>query len=328
MSQIIDNIAGCIYGQHIGDALGTRYEFLKSNKAKKKISNDIKNNFLPILGGGPFNLTTGMVTDDTEIAMGLMQSILDKGLYDKNYTAKKYIKWYHSNPFDIGNTTRNAFDNANDYNDVIKNSLEYNDSSLSNGCLMRVSPLAVYGVKISDKLLLKYCEEDTIMTNPNKITIDAVKVFCVAIKTAILTNDKKQIFDKAYTTAQTYLLKQILKDSLTKPDPIRTYDNQLIKSDSVFMGYCGIAIQNAFYELLNGKSFYDSLVNIISRGGDTDTNACIAGSLLGAYYGKNNIPLEWIKSIKIYNPRSEYYPEINQLKIDEKINHMINIINN
>lgn len=42
--------------------------------------------------------------------------------------------------------------------------------------------------------------------------------------------------------------------------------------------------QSAFYELLHGKSFADSLVRAIQRGGDTDTNGAIVGALLGKFF--------------------------------------------
>ena len=32
---------------------------------------------------------------------------------------------------------------------------------------------------------------------------------------------------------------------------------------------------------------------MLLRGGDTDTNACIVGGLLGAYHGWSNLPPEW-----------------------------------
>ena len=76
------------------------------------------------------------------------------------------------------------------------------------------------------------------------------------------------------------------------------------------------------YELINGTSFYQSMINIIKRGGDTDTNACIAGALLGAYYGSKNIPERWKKQIKIRNPRTKYYEEANQ----ESIEYIISLI--
>lgn len=32
---------------------------------------------------------------------------------------------------------------------------------------------------------------------------------------------------------------------------------------------------------------------MLSRGGDTDTNACIVAGLLGSYHGYSNIPAKW-----------------------------------
>lgn len=44
-----------------------------------------------------------------------------------------------------------------------------------------------------------------------------------------------------------------------------------------FMSYLGIALQNAYHELLCGASFDTSLVNVIKRGGETAVNAGVAG---------------------------------------------------
>ena len=44
------------------------------------------------------------------------------------------------------------------------------------------------------------------------------------------------------------------------------------------------------------KCFYlDQVKRIISWGGDTDTNACIVGGLLGAIVGLKNLPIKQIK---------------------------------
>jgi len=51
------------------------------------------------------------------------------------------------------------------------------------------------------------------------------------------------------------------------------------------MGWVLIALQNAFYHLLAGNNVGHALNETIRQGGDTDTNACIAGALLGAVDG-------------------------------------------
>lgn len=40
---------------------------------------------------------------------------------------------------------------------------------------------------------------------------------------------------------------------------------------------------------------------IIQQGGDTDTNACIVGGMLGAFLGNSNIPKEMATNVLSYN---------------------------
>jgi hypothetical protein len=58
-------------------------------------------------------------------------------------------------------------------------------------------------------------------------------------------------------------------------------------------GWIRIALHNAFYELLHAESLEAGVVATVRRGGDTDTNAAIAGALLGAVHGRDAIPPQW-----------------------------------
>jgi ADP-ribosyl-[dinitrogen reductase] hydrolase len=322
-----DKIYGLVYGQFIGDALGTRYEFLTSSDASRRVNQDLEENFLHIKGGGPFNVLPGQVTDDTELAMGLFHSLAYSEKYDPDDVARRYIQWFNSSPFDIGTTTRRAFRRAPDYSTIIKNSAEFNQSSLSNGCLMRISPLAIYGLLLSNSELINCARDNCRMTNPNELTQDAVSVYCVALKAALEGQDRKSIFEIASRTSTNPIIQAILQDARVKPSPVLLPDGTRIHGDdSNNMGYCGIALQNSFYELLNGTSFYESLVNIVKRGGDTDTNGCIAGALLGAFYGKRQIPDKWIRDIHLKNPRIRDYPESDQLHLDSYIHEFVKLV--
>lgn len=321
-----NRIAGCVYGQFIGDALGTRYEFASAEGATRSVNEDMKAGFLHIKGEGPFDVLPGQVTDDTELASALLHSLIRKGTYDREDIAQGYIRWYKSNPFDIGTTTSGAFRHAVDYATMVENSTRRNDHSLSNGCLMRISPLAVYGLRLSDAELVQKAQENCRMTNPNELTQDAVAVYCVALKAALEGDNKGRIFRQAYDTSKNETIRSILRDSRTSGSRILHPNEGYVKTDGSGMGYCGIALQNTFYELMNGTSYHDSLVDIIKRGGDTDTNGCIAGALLGAYYGINRIPDPWIRSVKILNPRVERYPDVDQLHLDSHIKHLVEVV--
>lgn len=72
---------------------------------------------------------------------------------------------------------------------------------------------------------------------------------------------------------------------------------------SMRMGWVPIALQNAFWQLLHAGSLEQGVVSTVMSGGDTDTNAAIAGALLGAVYGRNAIPLQWLDRILTCRPK-------------------------
>ena len=316
-------IEGCFLGQLIGDALGTRYEFKMDEDAQEEINNDMVNGFLPIIGEGPFDVGKGQPTDDSELAMALARGIATNNKYDKELVAKNYITWFKSPPFDIGRTTRVAFHNANNYDDIVNNS-QANIDSLSNGCLMRVSPLAIHGLILSDYELMKIIYDDCIMTNPNPIAIDATTVFVFAMREAIKTGSRQKSFNKALEVSNNQIIIDLLNSALMEPTPtyVDTYKKKF-SADSRCQGYFGIAFQNAFYHLMHSNNYHDALLSVMRLGGDTDTNGCIVGSLLGALYGIDSMPKQWIESVKY--PKFSHNRDIRYPLI--KMDDYIDIIN-
>ena len=61
-------------------------------------------------------------------------------------------------------------------------------------------------------------------------------------------------------------------------------------------GLATVALQNAFYQLRHAAP-EEALVDTVRRGGDTDTNAAIAGALLGAVHGVEALPLRWRNAV-------------------------------
>src|SRR5690349_7841308 len=79
----LDKLKGCLYGIFIGDALGSRYEFLEKNDSVNLIEKDMKNSNLEILGGGPFNVIAGQITDDSEMTLCLLKIIVENNGYNQ-----------------------------------------------------------------------------------------------------------------------------------------------------------------------------------------------------------------------------------------------------
>jgi ADP-ribosylglycohydrolase len=69
---------GALLGQAAGDALGTTVEFKSAAAIQKMYPKGLR----AIVGGGPFEVAAGQVTDDTELAHALARSLGEKGRYD------------------------------------------------------------------------------------------------------------------------------------------------------------------------------------------------------------------------------------------------------
>jgi hypothetical protein len=65
-----------------------------------------------------------------------------------------------------------------------------------------------------------------------------------------------------------------------------------------------IALQNAFFHLARA-GFEEALVKTVGCGGDTDTNAAIAGALIGSTLGRDAIPARWIRPVLACRPLVE-----------------------
>ena len=65
------------------------------------------------------------------------------------------------------------------------------------------------------------------------------------------------------------------------------------RADGENQGWVLIALQNAFHDLLHAATVEDGIAAQVARGGDTDTNAAIAGALLGAVHGRESVPPQW-----------------------------------
>ena len=102
----LDWAIGSILGAFTGDAAGAVLEFYP--ETIKRVDVDYA---LQFPGGGCFNVKPGQFTDDSEMALGMMRGLIkSEEFVDQVEIAKEYVKWYRSNPFDIGGTTANAID--------------------------------------------------------------------------------------------------------------------------------------------------------------------------------------------------------------------------
>ncbi len=89
-----DAFLGCVYGLMCGDTLGGSVEFMDSNAIKNLFPTGVRE---MINGQGHSPMVTarkpGNITDDSEMALALMQGLLTTGHCDGKAIHTEYLKW-------------------------------------------------------------------------------------------------------------------------------------------------------------------------------------------------------------------------------------------
>jgi ADP-ribosyl-[dinitrogen reductase] hydrolase len=67
--------------------------------------------------------------------------------------------------------------------------------------------------------------------------------------------------------------------------------------DGPAMGYTLKAMQVGLWCLRDPPAVEEGMVEVVSAGGDTDTNGAVAGAVLGARFGLEAIPVRWLAAI-------------------------------
>jgi ADP-ribosylglycohydrolase len=286
-SSRIARARGALLGFACGDALGTTVEFHNKAAAQRR-----KDDAWPrdLVGGGPFRLLPGQVTDDTELMLALARSILRCGRYDEDDAARAYLRWFESGPFDCGMATRAAF--AGYIDDAVPAAAvvaaRASEDTQANGSLMRVLPIGVLGAALARERVAQWAMADSRLSHPSLVTQWACATYAVTVADAIEHGLRgEELFERAWAFAEGSPMEETL---------VACHEG-LPESDAWSQGWVRIAMQHAYCHLLREAQLESALVETVLCGGDTDTNAAVVGGLLGAVRGVDAIPARWREAV-------------------------------
>lgn len=279
MQSIQNRALGSLVGSFIGDALGAQTEF----KAAKVVQKEYPEGIWEMDCCSRFVGRPGEITDDSEMAIMMLVSMLDRGFYSAEVARQAYTVWKDSGPLDIGITIFGALEGT------------YNPHSQANGALMRITPLGIYGSKLSVSSLIRISDADCAITHTHQVCKDCNRLFAFALSLAIGKGwTAQEVYDYLCKTASSLSTEpsvlEALHDAKTKrPEGI----------DGPNRGWVLIAFQLAFYTLLHAPSFEQGMVDVIMQAGDADTNATIYGALAGAFASVEQLPKRWIDALRL-----------------------------
>lgn len=290
----LDRAVGCLLGLAIGDSLGAQVEF----KTAAGIAASHPDGVRDLRASPVWHTIIGQVTDDTELALALARALVGRKEYDAEAVADAYGAWDASGPFDCGTTCGQAFSAAaraatGSKADAARKAA--NRGSQANGALMRVAPIGVWAG--SPGRAAAAAMTDSALSHPHPASQAACAAFAAAIAAAIDGADRAGMIAVALSTARSVEGGQSVVTTLEQAragQPPAEYQDQ--------MGWVLIALGNAFFHLAAGTDAETALIRTVGAGGDTDTNAAIAGALLGAADGRLGFPPRWVMPVLTCRP--------------------------
>ncbi len=283
---------GCLLGQLAGDSLGSLVEFKTPEAIRRRYPEGVRE----LADGGVWNTLAGQPTDDSELALMLARSLVEHERYEQEAARRGYVHWLESAPFDCGATIAAGLTGSP------------NRKSQANGALMRISPLGVFGVRHEPEQVMEWARLDAAITHPHTACRQANALFTASLRFAIVSGAKAaDVYAELCRLADGMSVESSLREAIA--GAARSSPSEYVHQQ----GWVLIAFRNALWQLLHAETLEEGVVDTVTRGGDTDTNAAICGALLGAVHGLDAVPEQWREAVLGCKPLAGA-PGVHQLR--------------
>ncbi len=281
MTTARQRVVGGILGLALGDALGAPFEFRRAHD----IPSPIPAFELPWMDRPP-----GSWTDDTAMARNLWTSLIATGgTLATDDVLLRHLEWLASSPPDIGSQTLAALrEHQRGTPDAAKAVFDRRGPEVSagNGSVMYCAPL---GLAYADR------QDDLLEAAPALSAIthwdERCKTACLAVTLAAAALARGNDPESAVRAALERVADREGGEELDYLTGAAGIERPIDGPDQGFALFtAGVALRVAG----EGKPFEDGLREVVALGGDTDTNASVAGALLGALHGVGALPPDWL----------------------------------
>ena len=278
-----DRAEGVLLGLACGDALGQPVEGWPADRIEAEYGT------LDEMTGGTRGLGAGAWTDDTEQAVRLARSVLERGAFDPDDVADRFVAWYRSGPTGIGGLTRAVLGRVADgepWREVSRDEWERRPEgrNAGNGSVMRCAPLAV---AFDPPALVTASRESSRVTHWDPRCVYGCEVLNRVVSD-LLAGESDPLPDALAALpddAPTELHDALESLPERDPDAIRP------------SGYVVDTLEAALYHGLGADSLEDAVVAAVNMGGDADTVGAVAGAVAGARFGAGEVPDRWLESL-------------------------------
>ena len=287
-AQLISRARGALLGLVAGNQLGVPTEHLGTPDAIRQAFPNGVTDLAPPPKNSPYD-------DDAAMALLLGESLLASNGFDANDVARRWAKWMKVDGRGIGMTTRRALtliDRGKEPFEAGRLANQENPGrSAGNGSVMRCVPVALRYHNDPDRLIRVSTQQAAITHSDERCTWGAAAVN-LAVRELLHGNIYfvDEVLHRMGDRAP-----RVLRDAIHRVPRESEADLPIVRAGEA--GYVVHCIEIAFWFVHHDRSLEESLIYLAQAGGDTDTNAAVAGALLGARHGEVALPPRWMDQI-------------------------------
>lgn len=275
-------------GLAIGDAIGEMYF-----SRPETIAQHFQDDKIPMV--------TWLHTDDTEMAISVVETLLQKGRLDQNFLAQCFAKRFTQDPLrGYGKGARMILqDIANGLSWQMASKSAFSGAgSMGNGAAMRVGPLGAFFAPDLDRVVYEA-----------RLSAEVTHAHREGIAGAIAVSVAAAIAWTARAKPSPEVAKKMFAEVIRRTPSSET-QQRIVSAANID---CAIQPAEAAKNLGNGflvtaqdtvpfalwcaarhlDNYAQALVTTISVGGDCDTNAAIVGSIVALFVGRESTPSSW-----------------------------------
>jgi ADP-ribosylglycohydrolase len=281
--------AGAVVGAAVGDALGGPFEFGPQGAFSARFP--VPGAGGEMRGGGGWD--PGEATDDTQMAVLVGESLLERGGLDLPDVFARFQRWAAAEPKDIGLQTEDVLTNGMPWDLAAAVHFQVNQRAAGNGSLMRASTSAVYFARAGQEATMDAARRIAALTHGDRAAWEGTAILHELIRLVLEGTDP--------LTALPDTLAAVHPDHRVRYATVLARDWHPDQATE-FNGAVWPCLGSAVWALRTTTGFEESIRAAIDLGGDTDTVAAVTGSLAGAYYGLDAIPPHWTQPLHVPLP--------------------------
>lgn len=277
-------VMGALVGSAVGDALGAPFEFGPPDAFSARFPTSARGVATEMCGGGTLDWEPGEFTDDTQMALLLGQSLVERGGMDEADVFDHFQRWAHADPPDIGIQTRAVLRSGLSWDTAAAEHVRAGHRAAGNGSLMRTTPAAIFFAGAGREATMDAARRISALTHGDPAAGEGCALIHEVLRALLDGGDA----DEAVAAALPLVAEPDRVKWAQACDPSWRPEDATEANGAVWP-----TLGSALWALRRSTTFEEAMRLVVDLGGDTDTVACVTGALAGARAGITGLPIRW-----------------------------------